>query len=107
MCYAGFHLSASEKLSEPMRLSKVGYYADFVAYPAIILVLTTAELRPAEALAQLQWLIACVVGIAGWTLVEYIIHRFVFHRIPLAARLHDMHHSSPGALIGAPPCTRL
>jgi sterol desaturase/sphingolipid hydroxylase (fatty acid hydroxylase superfamily) len=85
-----------------MRLSKVGYYADFVAYPAIILALTAAELRPAETRAQWQWPIACIVGIAGWTLAEYLIHRFVFHRIPLAARMHDMHHSSPGALIGAP-----
>ncbi|MGP0090305.1 MAG: sterol desaturase family protein [Xanthobacteraceae bacterium] len=85
-----------------MHLSKVGYYADFVIYPAIILALATAELRPLESMAQLQWLIACVVGIAGWTLAEYIIHRFVFHRIPLLARMHDMHHSSPSALIGAP-----
>jgi sterol desaturase/sphingolipid hydroxylase (fatty acid hydroxylase superfamily) len=85
-----------------MRLSKTGYYTAFVIYPAIILALTTVELRQPESMAQLHWLIACVVGIAGWTLAEYIIHRFVFHRIPLAARMHDMHHSSPSELIGAP-----
>lgn len=85
-----------------MQLSKVGYYADFVVYPAIILVLATVELWHPESMAQLKWLIACVAGIASWTLAEYFIHRFVFHCVPIFARMHDAHHSSPSALIGAP-----
>ena len=85
-----------------MRLSKAGYYSDFVAYPAIILALTTVELRSPESTEQLKWLAACAVGIAGWTLVEYCIHRFVFHRVPVFARMHHMHHAAPSALIGAP-----
>src|ERR1700674_5936293 len=85
-----------------MRLSKVGYYTAFVIYPAIILALTTAELRPPRSMVQLYWLIACAVGIAGWTLAEYVIHRFVFHLIPLAARMHVMHHACRSAVIGSP-----
>jgi sterol desaturase/sphingolipid hydroxylase (fatty acid hydroxylase superfamily) len=85
-----------------MHLSKVGYYSDFVVYPAIILVLMAAELRPAESMGQLQWLIACFVGVIAWTLAEYFIHRFVFHRLPMFAQMHEAHHSRPGALIGAP-----
>jgi sterol desaturase/sphingolipid hydroxylase (fatty acid hydroxylase superfamily) len=85
-----------------MRLSKLGYYADFFVYPTIILALAAAELWAARPSAQLQWLIACLAGIAGWTLAEYIIHRFAFHRIPLLVRMHDMHHANPSALVGAP-----
>ena len=85
-----------------MRLSKAGYYADFVIYPVIILALAAAELWPAQSAARLQWLLACLAGLAGWTLAEYLIHRFAFHRIPLLMRMHDMHHANPSALIGAP-----
>jgi hypothetical protein len=85
-----------------MQLSRTGYYSDFVVYPAIILVLATTELRPPESVGQLEWLITCFVGITGGTLAEYLIHRFVFHRLPIVARMHDAHHSRPSALISAP-----
>lgn len=85
-----------------MRLSKAGYYADFVAYPVIVIALAAIEFRPPESMQQVKWLIACAMGLAGWTLAEYFIHRFVFHQVPVIAQLHEMHHASPGALIGAP-----
>jgi sterol desaturase/sphingolipid hydroxylase (fatty acid hydroxylase superfamily) len=44
------------------------------------------------------------VGLGGWSLAEYLLHRFVFH-IPaehplagLGARLHHEHHRQPDAL---------
>lgn len=85
-----------------MRLSKAGYYADFIAYPAVALVLAAFELRPPESRQQFDWLIACMLGLGVWTLAEYLIHRFVFHRIPVIAQMHEMHHAHPAALIGAP-----
>jgi sterol desaturase/sphingolipid hydroxylase (fatty acid hydroxylase superfamily) len=85
-----------------MRLSKIGYYADFIAYPAITLALIAIEFWPPESMHQVHWLLACILGVAEWTLAEYLIHRFVFHQLPVIARMHDMHHESPGALIGAP-----
>ncbi|HZS64652.1 MAG TPA: sterol desaturase family protein [Xanthobacteraceae bacterium] len=85
-----------------MRQSKVGYYADFVAYPLAALVMAAFALRSPELRQQIDWLIACVAGFAVWSLAEYLIHRFVFHRMPLIARMHEMHHDHPSALIGAP-----
>jgi hypothetical protein len=85
-----------------MQLSKIGYFADFGAYPALALALSAAAFRPPESLVQVKWLIACAMGAAGWTLAEYLIHRFCFHRLPVIARMHDMHHARPSALIGAP-----
>ena len=35
-------------------------------------------------------------GLAAWTLVEYLVHRFAFHhRFPLGRRLHQLHHDHP------------
>ena len=50
--------------------------------------------------SMLAWLAAA--GLVGWTLTEYLLHRFVFHlrpRSPLGRRLvfivHGVHHQSP------------
>jgi sterol desaturase/sphingolipid hydroxylase (fatty acid hydroxylase superfamily) len=37
-----------------------------------------------------------------WTPIEYLLHRFVFHHVPVIAVMHDRHHRDPAALIGAP-----
>ncbi len=37
-----------------------------------------------------------------WTLVEYAIHRFVYHHAPLFSALHDSHHRAPNEFIGVP-----
>lgn len=41
---------------------------------------------------------AVVAGVALWSLLEYLLHRFVFHEMPgqaLGAREHRMHHADP------------
>ena len=64
-----------------MRLSKAGYFADFAVYPPVVVALLTLALRHAPSLVWVKWSIACLAGIAAWTLVEYVIHRGVLHRI--------------------------
>jgi sterol desaturase/sphingolipid hydroxylase (fatty acid hydroxylase superfamily) len=86
-----------------MRLSKAGYYADFVVYPPIVLSLAVAaSFRAPSSRALAEWVIACAGGVATWTLIEYIFHRFVLHQVPYVAKLHDMHHKSPSAFVGTP-----
>jgi sterol desaturase/sphingolipid hydroxylase (fatty acid hydroxylase superfamily) len=35
-------------------------------------------------------------GLAAWTLLEYLVHRFVFHRYSsVGRRLHQLHHDHP------------
>jgi sterol desaturase/sphingolipid hydroxylase (fatty acid hydroxylase superfamily) len=41
-------------------------------------------------------------AVAIWTLLEYLLHRFVLHRIPTFARMHAVHHASPRAFVGTP-----
>jgi cyclopropane-fatty-acyl-phospholipid synthase len=43
-----------------------------------------------------------LTGVAGWTLVEYLLHRFVLHRVQPFKRWHALHHARPQAMIATP-----
>jgi sterol desaturase/sphingolipid hydroxylase (fatty acid hydroxylase superfamily) len=81
--------------------SKVGYYADFIIYGTLVAALAVFALRESHH-DRLMWLAAAISGAGSWTLVEYLLHRFVFHRVPLIADLHHAHHTAPRAYIGTP-----
>jgi cyclopropane-fatty-acyl-phospholipid synthase len=82
--------------------SPSAYRADFVLYACAVLVLTTWLLVDGPQ-AQWPWLTACVLaGLAGWTAIEYGLHRFVLHGLQPFARWHAEHHRRPMALICAP-----
>ena len=83
-----------------VQLSRWVYYADFVIYPLIVIGLTMGGLSMAE--RPSAWLAACLAALAAWTLIEYLLHRYVFHHVPIIERMHDAHHQNPRALIGSP-----
>jgi sterol desaturase/sphingolipid hydroxylase (fatty acid hydroxylase superfamily) len=85
-----------------MRLSKVGYFADFFIYPWLVLALLAGVAVRAGALEWVYWSVACAVGVAAWTLIEYVVHRSVLHEIRPFVEMHDMHHDSPADLVGTP-----
>jgi len=85
-----------------VHLSKIGYYADFFVYPTLLLLLGAFGLHDAPPVARADWLGAFVAGSAGWSLIEYLAHRFILHRVPLLRRLHEAHHAAPTASIGTP-----
>jgi len=85
-----------------MRLSKALYFGDFVAAPVAIAVLAVVALSGRSLLSACLWLVAIGAGLVAWTLVEYVIHRWVYHRIPFFEKFHDAHHEEPLSLIGAP-----
>ena len=85
-----------------MQLTKTGYYADFVVYPTLVLALGWIGLRHAPSIERLEWMLACAVGAALWTLLEYLLHRHVLHRLAPFQRLHDLHHARSTALVGTP-----
>ena len=89
-------------LDRLMRLGKILYFGDFVACPTIILcaaAVTALTLGPKEIGL---WLIAALIGTASWTLIEYMLHRWAFHRVPWFQRYHDMHHAASNSYVGAP-----
>jgi len=80
---------------------KVGYYADFITYGVLVVALVAFALRQSRH-DQLIWLGAAIAGAGSWTLLEYVLHRFVFHHMPLIADLHHAHHAVPRAYLGTP-----
>lgn len=85
-----------------MRLSRVGYFADFVVYPTLLASLSWTTLRHALPTQRADWMLAAGAGLAAWTLLEYLLHRYVLHHAIPFRGMHALHHASPAALIGTP-----
>jgi cyclopropane-fatty-acyl-phospholipid synthase len=82
--------------------TKTAYWADFAFYGAVIVGLAATLMVGTP---QARWSeVACfaVAGLVGWTALEYVIHRFVFHGIQPFRRWHAEHHARPTAFICAP-----
>lgn len=82
--------------------SKIAYYADFAIYLAVIMLLPVflVDFAPAQVLTGIA--LAVLVGLALWGLIEYAMHRLVFHGIEPFQRMHGEHHRRPQALIATP-----
>jgi sterol desaturase/sphingolipid hydroxylase (fatty acid hydroxylase superfamily) len=88
-------------VADAWRLTKFSYYLDFGIYPVLIVMLVL--LKHEIAGPSLGWLRWWVVGFVAWTLIEYWLHRLVFHGLlPAIARMHMLHHANPSAWIGVP-----
>jgi sterol desaturase/sphingolipid hydroxylase (fatty acid hydroxylase superfamily) len=90
------------RIGETMRLSTTTYYVDFAVYPALFTGLVAHGLAPASAAASVTFLATLGFGVGLWTFIEYLVHRFLFHRAPILHDLHEAHHAAPDDLIGAP-----
>lgn len=87
--------------SVSLEQSPLSYYADFVLYPAALAGGLATLLMRAPALTW-GMALAAVFGFFAWSLVEYVLHRFVLHGLQPFKRFHQEHHDRPMALIGAP-----
>jgi len=78
---------------------KAGYLADFIVYAvaATALALLLAIVAPYERRTEI--LAFALLGLAAWTLVEYVLHRFVLHGMQPFRAWHAEHHRRPRALI--------
>lgn len=82
--------------------TKAAYWADFAFYGAVIVGLAATLVIGTP---RAQWPeITCFagMGLAGWSALEYLIHRFVFHGLQPFRRWHAEHHARPTAFICAP-----
>jgi len=83
-------------------INKFLYYGDFFAIPLAIAVLTYFALIAGGLKATTDFGASLLIGIGTWTLVEYTVHRFVYHHAPVFSALHDSHHRAPNDYIGVP-----
>jgi sterol desaturase/sphingolipid hydroxylase (fatty acid hydroxylase superfamily) len=86
-----------------MRQRAISYFADMVACPLLAGTLTIFALKHISRTAFVEWCFLVMIGTALWTLIEYIMHRVIYHRIPIFTRYHRVHHTDPHAYVGAPP----
>lgn len=75
------------------------YYADLAAYGVGVLGLGLALGGAMSAQEGPGVALMVVLGLVVWTLLEYLIHRFVLHGLDPFRRWHAAHHQRPEALI--------
>ena len=64
-------------------MPRLRHFGDFVTVPLAIVIFV--------GLAGVYRLHLVLVGVAAWTLLEYLVHRIVFHRYSAGRRLHQLH----------------
>ena len=85
-----------------MKMSKLGYFFEFLLFPPLVLVATLLAFRSSIAPRPATWAAVFCIGLGGWTLIEYFLHRVFFHHAPVLSQIHERHHRSPQELIGTP-----
>jgi sterol desaturase/sphingolipid hydroxylase (fatty acid hydroxylase superfamily) len=86
-----------------MRQRASSYFADLIFCPLLASGLSVFALARLTLGGVIEWFLMVAAGAALWTLIEYVMHRTVYHRIPLFERYHEVHHADPRAYVGAPP----
>lgn len=82
--------------------SKAAYRADLFFYGAVVAGLATALAIGGPAGQGASLVLLGAGGLAAWTLIEYLLHRFVLHGLRPFSRWHAEHHQRPAALIASP-----
>ena len=82
--------------------SKSVYWADFGFYALLVggMGVGLPLLAPREQWTAMGELAAA--GLVGWSLVEYLMHRFILHGLEPFKTWHLQHHARPTALISSP-----
>lgn len=84
-----------------MRFDRFSYFFDFALCPPLAALFLWLGGRAGGGAAVLAgW---GLIGLMAWTLIEYWVHRTLFHHAPMLRRMHGAHHDEPNAFIGAAP----
>ena len=82
--------------------SRWAYRADFALYGGAVVLFATFLLVAGPPGMRLEIWALALLGLVGWSALEYALHRFVLHGLPPFKRWHAQHHRRPQALMGAP-----
>lgn len=82
--------------------SKAAYGIDFAVYGGLVAGLATVLLVATPRGQGGELAAFTLFGLAGWTVIEYALHRFILHGMEPFRRWHAEHHQRPQALICAP-----
>jgi sterol desaturase/sphingolipid hydroxylase (fatty acid hydroxylase superfamily) len=92
----------SRTISDLIKMSKFEFYADFFIYPIVLFLILLMTIKQSREIIFLVWVSAAVSGVFVWSFLEYVMHRFVLHKLVYLERLHIQHHLAPHKLIGTP-----
>jgi hypothetical protein len=56
-----------------MKMSKLGYFSEFLLFPPLILVATLLAFRSLIPPQPAIWAVVYCGGLVGWTLIEYLL----------------------------------
>lgn len=79
--------------------SKFGYALDTIFYAVWVLLFAAIMVEVDFPQHIIRDSILMTSGLILWTLLEYILHRFVLHHVEPFKAIHEKHHDSPSALI--------
>jgi len=85
-----------------MKMSKIGYFSEFLLFPPLVVVAMIQVFRGPVPPSPILLALVFAAGLVGWTLIEYLLHRALFHHAPIIAPIHERHHHSPQDFIGTP-----
>lgn len=85
-----------------MPINKFLYFGDFVVIPLTTLLFMYLAYRAFGMMAAPEFFTALIFGAAIWTLIEYLVHRYVYHHLPILSPMHGEHHKRPDEFIGVP-----
>jgi sterol desaturase/sphingolipid hydroxylase (fatty acid hydroxylase superfamily) len=78
------------------------FFLDFLVFPLAIMLGLASAMGNEANVSYLTLVLLFGFGYGGWTLAEYLMHRFVFHHFPVFTAMHLAHHKEPHELIGTP-----
>lgn len=85
-----------------LKHTPTSYSLDFALYAVIWTAIATTLLIADSQGYGVSLLLYVCGGIALWSLLEYLLHRFVLHGIAPFSQWHDQHHLQPKELIATP-----
>ncbi|MGA0611164.1 sterol desaturase family protein [Caldimonas sp. KR1-144] len=77
--------------------------ASFAAYGMVLAAMAAWGLARSPSDRWLELALLALLGLAGWTFVEYVLHRFVLHGLRPLRDWHTVHHLRPTVPVGTPP----
>ena len=85
-----------------MEHGKAAYRADFAVYGLTVASLATLVFFAGPHSLRLESTALVFLGLVAWTVIEYLLHRFVLHGLAPFKCWHEAHHQRPRALICTP-----
>jgi len=82
--------------------SAAEYAADFFLYTIACLAGATWLILSSPGGLAATLITCTIAGLIAWTLVEYVVHRYMLHGLAPFNRWHAEHHRRPAARIGSP-----